>query len=211
MKLIKKYLWLIGPLVVLVILAVWFFNREKVEYAELKDEPHLKGSAEASVVLVEFSDFQCPACGAAFSLVKDLLEKYQDKIKFEYRHFPLKQHVYAFRAAEASECAADQGKFWEYHDLLFANQAALTKKDLSAYASRVSGLDVELWSDCLTAGAKVKRVEEDLTEAEKQGYNFTPTFILNNQPVEDWGSLPEQVQSLLEPLAPFRQSTSTSQ
>ncbi len=212
MSLLKKYWWAIALVALFIVLYSVFFSGSKVEYAELNIDPHLQGNPESSVVLVEFSDFQCPACGLAFPLVKDILAKYGDKIKFQYRHLPLTSlHQYAYRSAEASECAADQGKFWEYHDLLFDNQKSLTRADLKLYAQRVEGLDVELWQDCLSSGVKRKIVDADLDEAKKQGYNSTPTFLLNGQRVSDWSLLPQIVQQMIEPLVPLRQATSTVQ
>ncbi|MDP2586950.1 MAG: thioredoxin domain-containing protein [Candidatus Komeilibacteria bacterium] len=212
MKLLKKYWWVGALAALLIILYFAFSSGPKVEYAELNTEPHFKGNPESSVVLVEWSDFQCPACGAVFPLVKEILATYGDKIKFQYRHLPLTSiHPYAYRAAEASECAGDQGKFWEYHDLLFANQRSLTRSDLQLYAGQVEGLDAELWQDCVSSGVKSKIVDADLAEAKKQGYNSTPTFLLNGQKVDDWSALPQLVQAMIEPLVPLRQATSTPQ
>lgn len=206
----KKY-WFIIPIIILLVVVYYFAAAKKAEYAEMKDEPHLLGNPSSSVVLVEYSDFQCPACGLATSLVKEVVEKYQDKIKFEYRHFPLTTiHKYAFRAAEAAECAADQSKFWEYHDKLFLNQDNLTKSDLLLYAKEINGLDGELFGDCLESGVKKKRVNEDLEEANRLGLNSTPTFFLNGQKVDDWQRLMEMVQGLVEPLVPLQNATSTS-
>lgn len=212
MKLFKKYWWAAALAALLIVLYFAFFSGPKVEYAEQNTELHIKGNAEASVVLVEWSDFQCPACGLAFPIVEEVLAKYGDKIKFQYRHLPLTSiHPYAYRAAEASECAADQGQFWEYHDLLFDNQKSLTRSDLKLYAARIEGLDAELWQDCLSSGVKRKMVDADLAEAKKQNYNSTPTFLLNGQKVNDWSALPQLVQAMIEPLAPLRQATSTAE
>lgn len=212
MNLLKKYWWAVALVALLSALYFIFFSGPKVEYAELNTDPHLQGNPEASVAIIEFSDFQCPACGLAFLAVNDLIAKYGDKIKFQYRHFPLAGiHPYAYRAAEASECAADQGKFWEYYNLLFANQQSLTRSALQSFAQKVDGLDAELWQDCLLSGVKRQRVDADAAEAEKQGYNATPTFLLNGQKVNDWSALPQLVQAMIEPLAPLRQATSTNQ
>lgn len=199
----RKYWWiLIIP--VLIIGYLLIFNTKKGDYTELNNNPHIKGNPDSSIVLLEFSDFQCPACKDASLMVKDLINNYQDKIKVEYRHFPLPSHRWAYSAAIAAECAADQGKFWEYHDLLFANQTKLTKDDLISYAGQVEGLNMDLWQACAASGVKEKRVKEDLDEAIKQRFSFTPTFLLNGQLVEDWSRLPGMVQLLLEPLAPLR-------
>ena len=206
-----KNKWLLAGLGLIIIIGLYFWlGYKKVEYSEMADGPHLRGNPEASVVLVEYSDFQCPACGNASFLVKDLLDKYQDQIRFEYRHFPLTSiHPYAFRAAEAAECAADQGKFWELHDQIFLNQDKLRKKDLIVYAAGIEGLDSEIWQDCLASGAKSNRVKEDLNEANQLGYNSTPTFVLNGQKITNYNDLPSRIEGLLQPLIPLQQATSS--
>lgn len=212
MNFFKKYWWLLVLAVLVLAVIIWLIakTKDKPEYSELTDGPHLKGNPNSSVSVVEWSDFQCPACGAAFSEVKDIVETYGGRIKFEYRHFPLiRNHQYAFVAAEASECAADQGKFWEYHDLLFLNQTDLKKSDLKSYAAQVEGLDTQLWQDCLDARAKKGRVDEDLAEAARLRLGFTPTFYLNGQPVPDWGKLEEMIKALIEPMGPLKQATTT--
>lgn len=203
MKKVNKWWWVAAGLAVLLVIILIISSGNQAEYAEIGDSAHLKGSPEASVSLVEFSDFQCPACGKAFKAVQDITQEFGDKIKFEYKHFPLTSiHRYAYQAATASECAADQGKFWEYHDLLFLNQASLSKSDLFGHASQVEGLDAELFGDCLNSGVKEKYVDQDLALAQRQGYNSTPTFILNGQKVDDWGQLANLIRALLEPLTP---------
>jgi len=206
----KKYFW---PGLVVVILVLGYFmvrGLQKPEYTEITDGPHLQGNPESSVVLVEYSDFQCPACASAMLMVKRLLEDYGDKIRFEYRNFPLtSSHRYAYRAAEAAECAADQGKFWEYHDQLFINQDHLGNKDLLLYAGETEDLDVELWQDCFASRAKSKRVKEDLDEALKRGYSFTPTFLLNGQIIASWSEVPDKVKGLVEPMIPLQNATSS--
>ena len=208
----KKH-WL--TLIIIIILVIGYFiikGTDKVEYAELRDEPHLKGNPEASVVLVVYSDFQCLDCSPIFSFIEDLLKEYQDKIKFEYRHFSTGgASGSVFRAAEASECAADQEKFWEYHDLLFANQDNLTKSNLVNYAESVEGLDLELWQDCLNSDIKARRVEDDYNEATRSGYKTTPTFVLNGQKIDDGQRLPEMIKALLEPLESLQKEATTTQ
>ncbi|MEK7125324.1 MAG: DsbA family protein, partial [Patescibacteria group bacterium] len=104
-----------------VVLSVWY-AKSQPQYANIDSPRPIKGDPKSSIVLEEFSDFQCPACGAAQPTVSQILKTYGDKIAFSYRHFPLLSiHANAFSAALASECANDQGKFWEYHDLLFKN------------------------------------------------------------------------------------------
>ena len=140
--------------------------------------PYL-GGANASVVVVEFSDFQCPFCKTAVATKKQLLNKYGDKIKFVYKQFPLENiHQNSLQAAEASECAFDQGKFWEYHDILFENQNRLGSDNLKAFAGQI-GLDTAKFNQCLDSGVKESIVRADQYEGAKIGVQGTPTFFIN--------------------------------
>lgn len=201
---VLKYWWFYTGAILLIIVYAVFLKKPTVEYTELSQARPVKGNLEAGVVLVEYSDFQCPACGAAAKLLAKILPSYLDKIKFEYRHFPLvNSHRWAKGAAEAAECALDQGKFWEYHDLLFAHQNSLAKADLENYAAQ-AGLNVELWNDCLSTHAKRYAVEKDLAAAKSLRLPGTPSFFLNNQLVDDWQKLPELLQGLVQPLVPLQ-------
>ena len=118
----------------------------------VEKDSNVLGDRDAKVVVVEFSDFQCPACGVAVSIVKEVAEEYGDKILLVFRHFPIiSQHPYALKAAEAAEAAAEQGKFWEYHDKLFENQENLKDGDLKQYAEEL-GLDMKKFEDALKTG-----------------------------------------------------------
>jgi protein-disulfide isomerase len=116
------------------------------------------------------------------------METYGDKIRFVYRDFPLTSlHQYAEKAAEASECADDQGKFWEYHDLLFANQSALDVDSLKSYAAQL-GLDTAKFNDCLDSGKQTAEVQKDAQDAQSYGATGTPAFFINGLLVS--GALP---------------------
>ncbi len=207
----NKWLLLLALIIVITVYFV-FFSSEKVEYSELIDGPHLRGNPEASIVLVEYCDFHQSACGSASYLAKELLEQFQDNLGLEYRHFiSTTVNTQTTRAAEASECAADQNKFWEYHDILFLNQDNFSKKDLNKYALKIDGLDLEIWQDCLESGVKSIRVKEDIEEAKQLGYNLTPTFVLNGQMITDYQSLSKKIQSLLEPLIPLQEEATPTQ
>ena len=147
----------------------------------VKNNSQVLGSEDAKVTIVEFSDFQCPACGAAHPVVKQVIKEYGDKIFFVYRHFPLlATHQYALKAAEAAEAAGEQGKFWEYHDILFANQDNLKTEDLKNYAKQI-GLDVKKFNEALDSGKHKDKVLSDLDDGEKFGVTSTPTFFINGQ------------------------------
>src|SRR3989344_4417833 len=103
----------IAVIVLIIIVGAAYFMMSKPSYTPGEFKGNHKGNMDANVTMVEYSDFQCPYCGAAYPTVKQIMEKYGDRIKFTYRHFPLPAHANAQKAAEASECAADFGKFWE--------------------------------------------------------------------------------------------------
>ncbi len=142
------------------------------------DDP-FKGPGSAKVTLVEFSDFQCPACGAAYPTLKTLSGEYSDRVKFVYRDFPLTQiHPYAQKAAEAANCALEQEKFWEYHDMLFENQESLQVAQLKQYAVSL-GLDAEQFNSCLDSAKYANEVASDQSDGIRFGVNGTPTFFIN--------------------------------
>lgn len=136
--------------------------------------------SNAEVTILEYSDFQCPFCGRAMMTLKDIQETYGDKVEIIYKHFPLQFHKYAEKAAEASECARDQEKFWEYHDMLFENQDNLGIDSLKAYASQL-GLDKKKFDKCLDSGEKRDSVKRDYDEGVSKGVSATPTFFINGK------------------------------
>jgi protein-disulfide isomerase len=141
---------------------------------------HVRGASDGHVTLVEYGDFQCPYCGDAYPVVHSLLETYQ-WVRFVWRHMPVVDlHPRAEAAAEASEAAAAQGKFWEMHDRLFENQHALLDEDLSAHAEAV-GLDVERFERELREGVHAERVAEDYRSGVAGGIPSTPGFFVNGQ------------------------------
>jgi protein-disulfide isomerase len=146
-----------------------------------------RGEASAPVTIIEFSDYECPFCGRAEPTVKDVMEKYKGKVKLVYREFPLAMHPHAQKASEAALCALDQGKFWEMHEKLFANQRALEVADLKGYAKTLS-LDSSKFDQCLDSGAKTKDVEASQKAGEDAGVNGTPAFFINGRPL--FGAVP---------------------
>ena len=141
---------------------------------------HVRGATDGHVTLVEYGDFQCPYCGDAYPIVHKLLEEY-DWLRFVWRHMPLVDlHPRSEKAAEASEAAAAQGKFWEMHDRLFENQHALGDADLSAHAAAV-GLDVERFQRELREGVHAERVGEDYRSGAASGIPSTPRFFIDGQ------------------------------
>jgi protein-disulfide isomerase len=141
-----------------------------------------KGPDAAPVTIIEFSDFQCPYCAKAEATVKDLLEleKYKGKIRLVYRDYPLPSHNLAPKAGEAAHCAGDQGKYWEFHDRLFAATPKLEVTDLKAYARDLK-LDEGRFSKCLDSGEKAKVVADHFKAGNDAGVRGTPAFFINGR------------------------------
>lgn len=138
-----------------------------------------KGKPDAPVTIVEFSDFECPFCRRASATIDEVVRKYGNEVRVVFRHLPLRdRHPHAQLAAEASRCAADQGKFWEYHDLLFANQAKLDEAGLLEQA-RVLKLDAATFKGCLESGKHKPEIERDVQEGLAAGVSATPAFFVN--------------------------------
>lgn len=137
-----------------------------------------RGNASASAYLVEFSDFQCPACKAVKPVVDEIVKTYGDRLVFSYRHFPLPQHIYAQKAAIAAEAASRQGKFWEMYDLLFANSESLSDDMVTGFVTQI-GLNRQQFTKDLSDPAVTGLVNRDRDYATSIGVNATPTFFLN--------------------------------
>jgi Na+/H+ antiporter NhaA len=144
------------------------------------ERDHIRGPADAPVTLVEYGDFECPYCGRAEDVVRQLLADSGD-VRYVWRHLPLTDvHPHAQLAAEASEAAADQGKFWEMHDLLFQHQDALRPKELVSYAQQL-GLDTERFEEELRSHDHAGRIADDVDSADLSGVSGTPTFFINGR------------------------------
>lgn len=150
-----------------------------------------KGAKDAKVTIVEFSDFQCPFCSRAIGAADQAVKAYPDKVKLVFRHFPLDFHENAPKAAEASACADEQGKFWEMHDILFANQGALEVPLLEKHAATAK-LDAAKFKECLSSGRMAAKVAGDMAAGRQAGVNGTPAFFINGillsgaQPFEEF-------------------------
>jgi Na+/H+ antiporter NhaA len=145
------------------------------------ERDHIRGPADAPVTIVEYGDFQCPYCGQAEEVLRQLLLEQGDDLRYVWRHLPLNDvHDHAQLAAEASEAAGAQGKFWEMHDELLSHQDTLSPRDLVAMAERI-GLDVERFREDLRHREFAPRVAEDVDEADRSGVTGTPTFFINGR------------------------------
>jgi protein-disulfide isomerase len=145
----------------------------------------VRGKADAKVTVVEFSDFQCPACGRAEPTVQAMQKQLGDGAKLVWKNLPLEMHPFAHVAAEAALAAGAQGKFWEMHDKLFANQQALDRASLDRYAAELH-LNVVQFRRALDTHAFAAQVDADVTEAQRLGISGTPTFFVDGQRVANW-------------------------
>jgi protein-disulfide isomerase len=143
------------------------------------DPNRLRGNPNAPVTIVEFSDFQCPYCQRAYPIIQAVLAKYAKQVKISYRDFPLRgMHPQAQLAAQASRCAGEQGKFWEYHDELFSKPNQLSQEQLTQHATAI-GLDGEQFQACLVSGRFDGSIEQDLQDGMQAGVSGTPAFFIN--------------------------------
>jgi protein-disulfide isomerase len=150
-----------------------------------EERDHIQGPPDAAVTLVEYGDYECPFCGAAYPIVKDVQARMGSKLRFVFRNFPITtSHPHAEQAAETAEAAAAQGKFWEMHDLLYENQRRLDDQDLRGYAQQL-GLDLESFDRELTEHVHAARVREDFMSGVRSGVNGTPTFYVNGTRYDD--------------------------
>jgi predicted DsbA family dithiol-disulfide isomerase len=149
---------------------------------EIAAEGQSRGPSNAPITIVEFSDYQCPYCSRAEETVKKVMDEYKGKIRLFYRDYPLPFHAQAQKASEAALCAADQNKYWEMHEKLFANQQALAVPQLKEHAKGL-GLDAGKFDKCLDGGDKAKLVETSKKAGEEAGVNGTPHFFINGRPL----------------------------
>src|SRR5690348_6945855 len=140
---------------------------------------HIRGPIDAPVTLLEYGDFECPFCGQAHLVVKAVEAQFGNTMNFAFRHFPLTTvHPHAELAAEAAEAAGSQGKFWEMHDMLYANQQQLEGPQLLAYADALD-LDLNRFGNEIAGHAYLPKVSEDFMSGVRSGVNGTPTFFIN--------------------------------
>jgi protein-disulfide isomerase len=143
------------------------------------ERDHVRGPDAALVTLVEYGDYECPHCRAAYPVIDEIVGAMKNDALFAYRHFPLTQtHPHGMEAAQAAELAGSHGLFWEMHDMLFSHQDALATRDLVQYAARL-GLDPAPFARALAARSHAARVREDFVSGVRSGVNGTPTFFVD--------------------------------
>lgn len=159
---------------------------------------HIRGPGSAPLTLVEYGDFECPHCGRAYGIVKELEEDLGPQLRVVFRDFPLATiHPHAEAAALAAEAAGEQGKFWEMHDILFENQEALAAENLLQYAL-VLDLDMAEFEEALRNGRPLPKVREDFMSGVRSGVNGTPAFFINGQRHDGSYEYPELLRALRE-------------
>lgn len=186
----KIFLGIILVTIVILVGAIFFFSaqdqKNQIGYTrqELTREGNFAfGNASSSAYLVEFSDYECPACGTFEPTVKKIREDFQDKLQVVYRNFPLAQHPYAEKAAIAAEAAGKMGKFWEMHDELFVNQSKLSDQTVNEIVKKLN-LNEEEFAKLIKDQSVKDIVLKDRADGSRVGVNSTPTFYLNGKEVK---------------------------
>jgi len=150
-----------------------------------EERDHVQGPADAAVTLVEYGDYECPYCGAAYPILKEVQARMGDRLRFVFRNFPIStSHPHAEQAAESAEAAATQGRFWEMHDMLYENQKRLSDQDLRGYAEQL-GLDLDSFDRDMAEHVHAARVHEDFMSGVRSGVNGTPTFYIGGIRYDD--------------------------
>ncbi len=195
---IKRFLsWLV--FIIVIVLIVWGMiaasqKATKQEASlpipnEISSSDWVKGNKDSSVILVEYSDFQCPACVAYFPMIERVVGEASTTIKFVYRHFPLTQHVNAVPAAQAAEAAGKQGKFWEMYEQIFTTHtewetSSMVDKIFYDYATKM-GLDMDKFDTDYKSKEVIDKINNDLKSGLRAGINSTPTFYLNGNKISN--------------------------
>lgn len=194
--------WLsISAAILIAVLAIIFVNKPDATGTIdglVLDQEWTKGNAEASIVIVEYSDFQCPACAKYEPVLEEIMSEFSNHVKFVYRHFPLRSiHTHAQLAAQASEAAGAQGQFWEMHDKLFEQQAlwqgmskTQAEKTFIGFAEEL-GLNMEEFETTLNSSEAEKAVNEDYNSGTDANVNSTPSFFLNGEKINNPRSVEE--------------------
>ena len=213
--------WLVIGVIAVVLIggSVWYSVQVSKSYNEgVVLSEHIKGNLSAPVTLTEYSDFECPACKQFEPIVLEVLVQYGDSIKFEYKHFPLTQlHPYAEQAARAAEAAGQQGKFFEFHDLLLENQETWSPpnpapaKNFTQYAEEL-GLDMTQFNRQSRSSLIKDKVQAESDEARGLGLTSTPTFFLNGQKmnITTYEDFKAQVAAAVNPSVEFGNVTTSS-
>ena len=204
-KISKKML--VGFIIALIIIIGIFFAAANINSSTktgVDDEGYFKGAKDARLTIIEWSDFECPFCGKFYAeTLSQIEEEYINtgKVKLVFKHFPLEFHANAQKAAEAAECAGEQGKFWEMHDMMFENQNAIAASNLKSYAKDL-GLNTAKFDECLDSGKYAEKIKKDMNEGSAVGISGTPGFQIKSNTVKE---LTPIIISGAQPFANFKQ------
>ena len=178
---------------------------ESPAFSIATDDQPVKGTANALVTIVAFTDFECPSCARQHPVLDQIVSEFGDRVRLVVRDFPLSQHANARKAAEAAEAAREQGKYWEYATVLFRNQSALGVDKLKQYATEV-GLDRTRFDASLESGKFAEKVQRDLVDGRKLGVNGTPTVYINGKRMSDnsYANLKSAIETALKAQARLR-------
>jgi protein-disulfide isomerase len=204
-KLSKSILTAIVVLLVVVgvvaIKAVVFYKQFKQPPRTLELAQRTKGDPQAKIKITEYTDFQCPACAKASEVVDEVLKKHPGKIYFEHKYFPLSAHFFSRKASVYAECAAEQGKFWPFHDVLFRSQASWVKMNtVDDYFSQLAvslGIDGLRLSVCVNNPLVMARIDKDVKEGKDIGVSSTPTFFVNGKMTVGGNNFKKAVEEIL--------------
>lgn len=169
-----------------------------LETPQVKADDAQKGPEDAPITIIEISEYQCSFCKKGNDTIEQVFEAYPDKIRLVFKHLPLEFHNNAQKAAEAVECAGEQGKFWEMHNMLFANQQGLEISDLKSYAEDL-GLDTKKFNQCLDSGKYKGKIDAQIKEAQDFGVTGTPGFFINDRflagayPLEEFTKIIDEI------------------
>ncbi len=205
--------WIIIGVVTLILIAgsFWFSSSVAKKSDEGVDatKSYIKGNPEAAVTLVEYSDFQCPACASFHPVLVDLMNEFGDDIRFEYKHFPLPMHPLALPAARAVEAAGQQDAFYEFHDLIFENQKTWSNSPnpnaLFVQYAESLGLDIEQFKRQMNSSLLKDRIDSDLQSGRDLGITGTPTFFLNGEKmtITTYDDFYQQIEAAINPKVQF--------
>ncbi len=195
-----KVLFGIGGITVAILLGAVFFlsktppisgNGSVVDNNLLIKENSWKIATDsAKVTIVEFGDYQCPACGASYPVIEQILKDYPKKVNFVFRHFPLPLHLNSLEAAEAAEAAGEQGKYWQMHELLYKNQSDWSESkavlEIFINYAKELGLNIDLFKSSMSSNKFIDKINSDKNDGTSLGINSTPTFFVNGTRLNNW-------------------------
>ena len=191
-KLLSSPLLFIGIIIAIFGGLVCFSSPDSNSSSYLEDEnwsnsENVKGNENAPITIIEYSDYECPACRNSYNMVEEVISEYQGQVKLVHRHYPLPFHKDAQGASIAAECAGEQGKFWEMHEKLYTGNEGLKENSLNLYAKEV-GVNEEKFNNCFAGDGYLDKINKQKKQGEKDEISGTPTFFINGKQVINSGN-----------------------